>query len=213
LAVIACGGLNSVPVNSTRDTASLRLELAPVGIRRAGHGFFWIGLCFCAGVAVIGAAMLILPHVGGVHKGVYVPPSGQPLPWPAWVIMGAFAAVSIAALLAGIHMGISRASIEVRERALRVESRGLLGTRRRSWRSGEIAAIAARATGLSVGGTKKRGGVSRSGVHGKSIVALYIDLTSGSSVRLLSGRDGDELDAVAAQLREAVGCGDGESDN
>jgi hypothetical protein len=66
------------------------------------------------------------------------------------------------------------------------------------------ASIDARATGLSVGGTKKRGGVSRSGVRGKTIDAFFIDLANGRTVRLLAGRDGNELDAIAARLREAL---------
>lgn len=185
----------------------LRIELAPTGVSRAGQGFFWVGLCVVAGVAVIGAAMWIFPHVGSTIDGAYHPPSGKALPWPAWAVMGAFAAVGVGVTVAGLNMGVRRAVVEVRDGTLSIEQTDLFGTRRLRWRAGEVSTIDARATGLSVGGTKQRGGVSRSGVHGRTIDALYVDSVDGRSVRLLMGRDGGELDAIAARLRDTIGCG------
>jgi hypothetical protein len=182
----------------------LHLNLAPVGVSRAGHGLFWIGICFCCGVAVISAAMLIFPHIGGTHKGVYVPPSHEPMPWPVWVVMGGFAVVSIAVLVAGINMGIGRGTIDADERTLRIEQTGLFGSRCIEWAVDQIVAIRAEPTGFSVGGTKKRGAVTRSGVHGHSIYALYVDLNSGRTVHFFTGRDAQELCSIAAQLREVV---------
>ena len=188
-------------------TRPLRLKLDPVGISRAAHGLFWVGFCFCTGVAVIGTAMLVFPHVGSTVKGVYHRPSGQALPWPAWAVMGTFAAVSVGVAVAGLNMGVRREIVEVRDGALSIEQTDLFRTRQLKWPASKVVAIDARATGLSVGGTKQRGGVSRSGVHGRTIDALYVDSADGRSVRLLTGRDGAELDAVAAGLRDAIGCG------
>lgn len=190
-----------------RLTRPLRLELVPVGISRAAHGLFWVGICFCIGVAVIGMAMLVFPHIGSTVKGVHVPPTHEPMPWPVWVGMGAFAAVSIGVTLGGINMGMRRAVIEVRGDRLSIEQKDLFGTRRMQLRADEIAKVDARATEISVGGTRKRHGVDRV-VKGKSIHALYIDLKNGHTIRLVMGRDRNELDAIAAQLREAVGCGE-----
>ncbi|MEA2709358.1 MAG: hypothetical protein QOF78_1959, partial [Phycisphaerales bacterium] len=189
------------------STHPLRLELGRVGVSRAGHGLFWVGICLCAGVAVIGAAMLIFPHVGSTIKGVYVPPTHKPLPWPAWALISAFAVVGVGVTVSGINIGIRRAVVEVRGDTLLIDQTDLFGTRRFELRVDDIAAVDAGATGLSVGGTKRRGGVSRSGVPGRTIDALYICLSSGRAIRLLMGRDGRELDAIAARLRAALGCG------
>lgn len=118
--------------------------------------------------------------------------------------MGGFFIASAAITLLGLNMGVRRASIEVNADTLRVRQLDLLCSRRYEWLRGDIAAVRVAGTGFSVGGTKKRGGVGCSGVHGHAIAALYVDLTSGRTVRLLTGRSAKELHAIAEQLREAL---------
>lgn len=98
-----------------RTAEGFRVKLPPVGVSRAGHGLFWIGLCLCAGVAIISVAFVLIAGAGETRKGVYIPPDPNraPLPWQMWVCMAGFGLVTIAMTLYGLSLGVRSAVIEV----------------------------------------------------------------------------------------------------
>src|SRR5688500_1374901 len=98
-----------------RTAAGFQLTLPRVGVRRAGHGSFWVGLCFCAGVAVISIAFVLIAGAGETRKGVYFPPDPNraPLPWQMWAGMAAFGLTSLAVTTYGLSLGLRSAVIEV----------------------------------------------------------------------------------------------------
>jgi hypothetical protein len=182
----------------TKD--GFRFVLTPVGITRAGHGFFWVGLCFCLGITVITASFLLLA-TGNSDGGVDSFDQLQSLPLLAWVVLGAFWVVSIWAALFGASMGIRSGVIEVAGNSLRVREKKLLSRRQHQWTNNELIAIQTGPSGFSVGRSKKTG---RSGAAGKSIQQLHIHLSDGRRLRLFTGRDADELDWISSELRQAL---------
>ncbi len=191
-----------------RTAEGFQLTLPPVGISRAGHGSFWVGLCFCAGVVVISVAWVLIAvagaGVGQTRKGVYTPPDpNRPLlPWQMWAGMAGFGLASLATTLHGLSMGTRSAVIEVAGDSLLVREKGLFRSRTYQWSRDELKAIQSGPSGWSVGSTRRTG---RSGVAGYGINQLHIYLKDGRRIRLLTGRDDTELDWIAAQLRVALG--------
>jgi hypothetical protein len=181
--------------------AGFAIRLSPVGISRAGHGSFWVGLCFCAGIAILATCFAVFPHLGATHKGVYVPPTHQPMPWFAWAFIAFFGVVSVAITLFGLSLGTRKAVIELAGETLRIEEKGFLSSHCAQWTRNELKAIQTGPSGFSVGGTAKRG---RSATGGKSIQQLHVYLADGQRLRFLTGRDADELDWVAEQLRNGL---------
>jgi hypothetical protein len=186
----------------TRD--GLRLMLPPVGVSRAGHGLFWVGLCFCAGVAIISVAWVLIAGAGSTHKGVYTPPDPNraPIPWQMWVGMSGFGLASLAVTMYGLSLGRRSAVIEVAGDSLLVREKGLFRSRTYQWSGDELKAIQSGPSGMSVGGGGKAGS-TRSG-KGLSILQFHVYLKDGRRIRLLTGRDGKELDWIAAQLRAGL---------
>jgi hypothetical protein len=197
--------MNLDPPSKSRiviDPASdgFRIKLPTIGISRAGHGLFWVGVCFCVGCAVLNACFLLFPHLGTTHKGVYTPPdpTPEPLSWQVWAVLTSFWIVSLGLTLVGATMGMRRAIIDVSVTSVRIVEIGLFRRRHLEYKREEISAIQTGPSGMSVGATK------RTGASGKSIQQLHIYLKNGRRIRLLTGRDDDELDWLAAQLRQAL---------
>lgn len=188
-----------------RTAEGFELTLPPVGVSRAGHGLFWVGLCFCGGVAIISVAWVLIAGAGSTHKGVYTPPDPNraPIPWQMWVVMAGFGLASLAVAVYGVSLGRRSAVIEVAGDSLLVREQGLFGSRTRQWKREQLKAIQSGPSGWSVGGRAKAGSTRNTGF---SIQQLHVYLKDGGRIRLLTGRDGKELHWVAAQLRHAVGA-------
>lgn len=187
-------------------TASgFQLTLPPVGVSRAGHGLFWIGLCFCGGVAIISVAWVLIAGAGSTHNGVYTPPDPNraPIPWQMWIVLIGFELAGLALTMYGLSLGMRSAVVEVAGDSLLVREKGLFGSRTRQWKREELKAIQSGPSGMSLGSTRKTG---RSGVAGFSIEQLHVYLKDGRRIRLLTGRDERELDWIAAQVRSASGA-------
>ncbi len=183
-----------------------QLTLPAVGVRRAGHGSFWVGLCFCAGVAVISVAWVLIAGAGATLKGVYIPPDPNrpPLSWQMWAGMVGFGLISLALTLHGLSMAMRSAVIEVAGDALQVREKGMFRNRTLRWNREELKAIQSGPSGMSVGSTAKAG---RTHAKGWSIRQLHVYLNDGRRVRMLTGREDSELEWVAARLRAALGTG------
>ncbi len=103
---------------------------------RAGHGLFWVGVCFCAGVVVIGVAWVLIAGAGETRKGVYTPPDPNraPIPWQMWAGMAGVGLASLAVTMCGLSLGMRRDGIEVAGDTLLVQEKGLFGSRMQQWK-------------------------------------------------------------------------------
>ena len=189
-----------------RTADGLQLTLPPVGLARAGHGLFWVGICFGAGVALMSVLWVLIAGTGSTHKGVYTPPDpkGAPIPWQMWAGLAGFAMVSLALALCGLSMAVRSGVIEVAGDSLTLREKGLFRSRTLQWNRQELKAIESGPSGMSVGPRRRTG---RSGAGGYSIYQLHIYLSNGLRIRLLTGRHEKELDWIAAQLRGALRVG------
>ncbi len=194
-----------------RTADGFQLTLPPVGVLRAGHGSFWSGLCFCAGIAILSVVWVLIAIAGAgegeTRNGVYTPPDpNRPLlPWQMWAGMAGFGLVSLATTMHGLSLGTRSAVIEVAGDSLLVREKGLFRSRSYQWSRDELKAIQSGPSGMSVGGGGKAGS-TRSG-KGLSIQQLHVYLKDGRRIRLLTGRDDTELDWIATQLRAALRTG------
>lgn len=99
-------------------------------------------------------------------------------------------ALAIGLLTSSIHMGRRTAALEVDAGRLRVETRGLFGTKRREWTRADINAIRADASGMEV--------------NERPVIELQIHPCAGKKMGLLAGRKEDELCWMASRLRRAL---------
>ncbi len=192
-----------------RTAEGFQLTLPPVGVSRAGHGLFWVGLCFCGGVAIISVSWVLIAGAGSTHKGVYTPPDPNrpPIPWQMWAGMAGFALASLATTMQSLSLGRRSALIEVAGDSLLVREKGVFRSRTYQWSRDELKAIQSGPSGMSVGAGGRKAFSTRSG-KGFSIRQLHVYLNDGRRARLLTGRDDQELDWVAAQLRAALRTGE-----
>ncbi|MBA3753610.1 MAG: hypothetical protein H0X01_05625 [Nitrospira sp.] len=193
-----------------RTAEGIQLTLPPVGVLRAGKGSFWSGLCFCAGIAILSVVWVLIAIAGAgegeTRKGVYTPPDPNSplLPWQMWAFLIGFGLISLAVTLHGLSMAVRSAVIEVAGDALQVWEKGMFRNRTLRWNREELKAIQSGPSGMSVGSTRQAGRT-----HGKgfSVRQLHVYLNDGRRVRMLTGREDEELDWVAAQLRAALRTG------
>lgn len=181
-----------------------RIVLPRPGLSRAGHGMFWVGICFCIGIAIITAAFVIFPRLGSTEGGVYTPPSNESVPALVIIVLGAFWLVSLGTVLFGMNMGLRRGVVEVTGESLRIQQISPFSNRLVELPRGRITAVQRGATGLSIGSTRRAG---RSGAAGKGVDELHIYTDDGARLRFFGGRETSELELVAAHLREALAVG------
>ncbi len=101
-----------------------------------------------------------------------------------------FTLVGVGMLVAAIHMSIQRAEIAVAGGRLLVLRIGLFGTRRSEWSAGELAAIRTAPSGVVMGSQQQ--------------MQLQIVPSHGKMIKLLSGRDPQELAWIATMLRRSL---------
>ncbi len=191
---------HSFAVETTQE--GWRIELPRLSLFRAGHGLFWIGLCFCLGSAIISAAFIILPQVGSTEGGVYTPPSHEPMPTVFFVAIGLLWTCSLGTTAFAINMSVRRDDIELTANSLRINQVAPFLSRLAEIPRSSIAAIQRGPSGLAIGGTKE---TSRSGAEGKGVDQLHIYTNEGKRLRFFTGRTTSELEALATFLREKLG--------
>ena len=158
--------------------AGVRLVVPPAGLWRGSWGLFFFALVWCGFMVffttLTGASMF---KGGGIE-------------WGLMAFLAAFWAIGIGLLVGAIHMGRRSATLEADAGRLRVETRGLFGTKQREWPRAELSAIRAGASGIEV--------------NERPVIELQVHPSSGKKVGLLGGRKGDELRWLATRLRRAL---------
>jgi hypothetical protein len=115
---------------------------------------------------------------------------GGRIEWGLLAFLTAFWAIGLGLLAGAVHLGRRSATLEADADRLRVETRGLFGTKRREWTRVELSAIRADASGMEV--------------NERPVIELQIHPRVGKKVGLLAGRKEDELRWLATRLRRAL---------
>jgi hypothetical protein len=142
-------------------------------------GLIRFGIGWCLFTTFLTALFIVIKH------------SAPDLPLFVWGIIAAMWLAGLITLVAGINMGVRRATISAGGDGLRVEQKGLFGAKRREWQRGEIAAVHIGPSGTSI--------------NNVPIMELQIyAVASKKKVGLLAGRPGAELRWLACELRRAL---------
>lgn len=186
-------GPPATPLTIEKTSDGCRIVLPRVGVTYAGHGIFWIGLCFCVGIGFLSWVFFALGEEGHAESKK---PEDLAL---IFLVLGGFWVVSLGTVLFGINMGLRRGTIEVTADFLRIHSVTPFSTKVAEFPRASIMAIQRGPTGLSVGGTK--------GTAGLGVDELHVYTEGKKRHRFFAGRNTRELEDVAEHLREALGVG------
>ena len=112
---------------------------------------------------------------------------------PVWVfilfLLG-FWAIGLGMMALAVHMGRRTAEIVADAGRLRVETKGLFGTKQLDWSRDEITALRADRSGMEV--------------NNRPVIELQIHPRDRKKVGLLAGRNENELRWMATRLRRAL---------
>ena len=111
--------------------------------------------------------------------------------WIAPAILSIFWLVGIGVLLGSINMGRRQAAIAVTGGTVMVIQTGLFGSKQREWQPGDVGAVRAGPSGMTV--------------NDKPVLELQIIDAARRKMGLLAGRRDDELRWLAYELRLALG--------
>lgn len=161
----------------------LTINIPPAGLWRGTQGLFVFALIWNGFIGTITVVMLAA-FLGGDGKQ-------QNIVWALPAFLSIFWLVGIGILLGSINMGRRRAAIALTGGTLMVIQTGLFGSKQRDWESGDVEAVRAGPSGMTV--------------NDKPVLELQIFDGGASKFGLLSGRSDEELRWLAAELRAALG--------
>lgn len=168
------------PTNSSVElkqfATGLQMTVPPLGLIRAAKGLFFFAIMWCGFLAFFTAMATSL--------------SPRKIDLGLVIILIVFWCVGVWLLVWAIQMGRRTAVLYVEGDRLRVEIKGLFGTKTREWQRSELAAIRADASGAEI--------------NNRPVIELQVHLRTGKKVGLLAGRDEAELRWIAARLRAAL---------
>src|SRR5262245_6673640 len=160
----------------------LTIQIPPAGLWRGTHGFFAIALIWNAIIGFITLIMLgvLLGSDAKKEKAVWAIPAFLSIFW----------LVGIGLLLGSLNMGRRRAAIAVTGGTLMIIQTGLFGSKQRDWPAGEVEAVCAGPSGMTV----------------NDIPVLELQIFDGGANKfgLLAGRSDAELHWLANELRSAL---------
>ena len=160
----------------------LTIRVPPAGVWKGSSGMFIFALLWNGFMTVFTSAVLC----GGLNA------ENQPDETALWVFplfLLLFWSVGIGVLLGALNMGRRSAMFAIAAGKLLVMQRGIFGTKQREWAVEEIDAIATGSSGMKV--------------NDRDVPQLQIKSTSGEKLGLLTGRDSQELEWLACELRGA----------
>ena len=160
----------------------LTINIPPAGLWGGSRGFFSFALIW-NGIMLAITAVLVLAMLRGNGKQ-------EKIAWAAPAFMSLFWLVGIGMLLGAINMGRRRAAIAVTGGTLLVIQTGLLGSRQRDWEPGDVEAVRAGPSGMTV--------------NDEPVLELQIFDGGASKFGLLAGRSDEELEWLASELRVAL---------
>jgi hypothetical protein len=193
-AVDAAGVDQSSPPKGSQITIErfpdgLTIQIPAAGLWRGTHGLFAFALIWNGFMTVFTVAMLGTFFGAGAMKDQAI--------WILPAVLSLFWLVGIGILLGSLNMGRRRAAIAVTGGTLMVIQTGLFGSKQRDWPQGEVEAVRAGPSGMTV--------------NDQPVLELQIFDGGASKLGLLAGRSDRELEWLAATLREALGVAEYQS--
>jgi hypothetical protein len=167
--------------------AGVRLVVPPAGIWRGSKGLVAFALFWCGFMTVFTGISVFASSKDSVG-----------IPVAFWVFIPAFWLIGLGLLAGAVNMGRRSATLEADGGRLRVETRGLLGTKELDWTRADLSAIRADASGMTV--------------NDQPVLELQVHPRTGKKVGLLAGRKEEELRWMATRLRRALGLPNRASD-
>jgi hypothetical protein len=161
----------------------LTIQVPPAGLWRGSQGLFVIALLWNGIIAVI-TFVLMGVLLGGADK------NADKLVWVFPLFLSIFWAVGIGLLLGALNMGRRKAAIAVTGGTLMVIQTGLFGSKQRDWPPGDVEAVRAGPSGMTV--------------NDKPVLELQIFDGGAHKFGLLAGRTDEELEWLARELRAAL---------
>jgi hypothetical protein len=165
-------------VQITESAGGIRLSVPPAGVWRGSAGFFFFSLVWCGFMTVI-TTMVLLPGSKRTASVSLIV-----------LIFSGFWAIGLAMMAFAINVGRRTAEFVVESGCLRVETKGLFGTKQREWSRDEIAAVRADRSGMEV--------------NHRPVIELQVHPRTGKKAGFLAGRNETELRWLATRLRRAL---------
>jgi hypothetical protein len=159
----------------------LTIQVPPAGVWKGSSGIFFFALIWNGFMALFTSGVVC----GGLQA------ENKPDETALWLFplfISLFWAVGIGLLLGAINMGRRTAMFAVAAGTLLVMQKGIFGTKRREWPVAEISSIALGPSGMKV--------------NDRDVNQLQIH-ACGEKLGLLTGRDEQELEWLACELRNA----------
>jgi hypothetical protein len=155
----------------------LRIEIPPAGLRKGSKSLFSFGILWCSFMTLF--TFMAIRSPAKTHE---VTP---------YIFIGIFWFVGLAMIGGAVNMARRRATLLIESGGLRLTQTGLVGTKQREWRRGDIAAVRADASGMEV--------------NNRPVIELQIHPVTGRKAGFFAGRNTDELRWIATELRKALG--------
>jgi hypothetical protein len=174
------------PITIDRFADGLTIQVPPAGLWGT-KGLFLFALVWNGFMAVFTPVM-----VGGVMFGNDAKQEGAI--WVLPLFLSIFWLVGIGLLLGSLNMARRRAALAVTGGTLMVLQTGLFGTKQRDWPPGDVEAVRAGPSGMTV--------------NDVPVLELQIFDGGGNRFSLLAGRSDEELDWLAYELRTALRVGE-----
>jgi hypothetical protein len=168
-----------------RFADGVTIQVPPAGLWRGSHGLFAFALIWLAITAPICVCV-----GGGIIAGADNAQGNEAIIWLLPLMMALFPLVGIGLLLAAINMGRRKAALAVTGGSLMVLQTGLFGSKQREWPPGEVEAIRAGPSGMTV--------------NEKPVLELQIYDGGAEKFGVLAGRTNEELEWMAAELRAVL---------
>jgi hypothetical protein len=168
-----------------RFADGLTLQVPPAGLWRGTGGLFVFAILWNSIIGIITAVML------GAFFGDAM---GDKSIWILPLFLSVFWLAGIGILLGSLNMGRRRAAIAVTGGTLMVIQTGIFGSKQRDWPPGDVEAVRAGPSGMTV--------------NDEPVLELQIFDGGAHKFGLLSGRSDAELRWLAAELRQALGVPD-----
>ena len=171
-----------------RFADGLTIQIPPAGLWRGTKGLFLFAVIWN------GFLLVLTPCLVGAVLGNEGKKNADQAMWVLPLILSIFWLVGMGILLGSINMARRKAAIAVTGGTLMVIQSGLFGSKQREWEPGDVGAIRAGPSGMTV--------------NDQPVLELQVLDGGGSRFGLLAGRSDVELRWLARELCAVLGVSD-----